>query len=136
MGVVPPAGAISWLATSSRAVSQDNARGTSSEQAQVIMPSTGLVCMVSNVNSIGGSSVFGRTPRNVLDTRCSSGSYMGEGLLPIPERLTKKILQLEFVEMRERMPETWLRDEEESTRNTLSLPPRRTALVKDILQWL
>ena len=54
----------------------------------------------------------------------------------IPECLTKKILQLEFVEMRELMLETWLRDEEESTRNTLLLLRRRTAPVTDILQWL
>ena len=56
--------------------------------------------------------------------------------MPIPERLTKKILQLEFIEMRELMPETWLRDEEESTRNALSLPQRRSAPVTDILQCM
>ena len=37
--------------------------------------------------------------------------------------------------MRECMLETWLRDEE-STRNTLSLPQQRTTPVTDILQWL
>ena len=59
-----------------------------------------------------------------------AGGYTGEGLLPIPERLE------EFVEMRDLMPETWLREEEESARNTLSLPRRRTAPVTNILQWL
>ena len=61
---------------------------------------------------------------------------MGEGLLPIPEYLAKKILQLELVKMQELMPETWVRDKEESMRNTLSLLWRRTAPVTDILQWL
>ena len=61
---------------------------------------------------------------------------MGEGLLPIPKHLTKKILQLEFVEMWDLMLETWLRDEEENTRNTLALLRRRTAPVTDILQWV
>ena len=65
-----------------------------------------------------------------------AGGYMGEGLLPIPERLAKKIVALEFVEMRDLMPETWLREEEESVRNMLSLPRRRTAPVTNILQWL
>ena len=59
---------------------------------------------------------------------------MCEGLLPFPERLAKKIVILEFVEMRDLMPETWLREEEESARNMLFLPRRRTAPV--ILQWL
>ena len=63
-------------------------------------------------------------------------SYMGKGLLPIPEHLTKKILQLEFVEMHELLLETWLRDEEENTRNKLLLPHQRTSPVTDILQWL
>lgn len=61
---------------------------------------------------------------------------MGEGLLPIPEYLAKKILQLELVKMQELMPETWVRDKEESMRNTLSLLWRRTAPITDILQWL
>ena len=52
MGVVPPAGAISWLATCSRAASQDNARGTSSEQAQVMVPSTGLVWSAMSTPSV------------------------------------------------------------------------------------
>ena len=45
---------------------------------------------------------------------------MGEGLFSIPEHLTKKTLQLEFVEIRELIPETYLRDEE-NTRNMLFL---------------
>ena len=61
---------------------------------------------------------------------------MGEGLLPIPKHLTKKILQLEFVEMWDLMPETWLWVEEENTRNTLALLRRRTTAVTDILQWV
>ena len=42
-----------------------------------------------------------------------AGGYMGEGLLPIPEKVVKKILELSFVEMRELMPEMWLQREEE-----------------------
>ena len=39
---------------------------------------------------------------------------------------------LEFVEMRELMPETWLREEEESTKNTIVWPKRHTVPVTDI----
>ena len=48
----------------------------------------------------------------------------------------KKIIKLEFVEMRDLMPETWLLDEEESKKATLSLPRHWSAPVTDILQWL
>ena len=135
MGVVHPAGAISWLATCSRAASQDNTKSTSLEQAQVIGPSTGLVWSAMSTPSVVPVSSGGLPGMSSIPV-VPAGSYMGEGLLPIPERLTKKIIQLEFVEMRELMPETWLSDEEESTRNTLSLLRRRTAPVTDILQWL
>ena len=35
-----------------------------------------------------------------------AGAYLGEGLLPVPEKLAQKILHLDFVEMRELVPET------------------------------
>jgi hypothetical protein len=63
------------------------------------------------------------------------GTYLGEGLLPVPDKLVQKIVRLEYVEMRELMPETWLKDEEEG-KHTLSWPKRRAAPVTDILQWL
>jgi hypothetical protein len=65
-----------------------------------------------------------------------AGAYLGEGLLPVPDKLVQKIVKLEFVEMRDLMPETWLLEEEESKKTTLSLPHRRSAPVTDILQWL
>ena len=64
------------------------------------------------------------------------GSHCGEGLLPMPEKLTQKIIRLEFVEMRDLMPETWLMEEEDSRKNMLSFPRKRAAPVTDILQWL
>ena len=54
----------------------------------------------------------------------------------MPEKLVQKIIKLEFVEMRDLMPETWLLDEEESKKATLSLPRHWSAPVTDILQWL
>ena len=70
------------------------------------------------------------------DTECSAvGMVVGEGLLPLPSKLTKKILNLEFVEMRDLMPETWMTEEEEG-RNVLALPKRRSPPITDVLQWL
>ena len=48
-----------------------------------------------------------------------TGTYVGEGVLPVPERVTKKILNLEFVKMRKIMPETWLMEEEDRSRPAL-----------------
>ena len=54
----------------------------------------------------------------------------------MPEKLTQNIIRLEFIEMRDLMPETWLMEEEDSRKNTLSFPQERAAPVMDILQWL
>ena len=70
------------------------------------------------------------------DTECTAvGMVVGEGLLPLPSKLTRKILNLEFVEMRDLMPETWMREEDEG-RNVLALPKRRSPPITDVLQWL
>ena len=57
---------------------------------------------------------------------CVATPYVGshfEGLLPVPEKLTQKIIRLEFVEMRDLMPETWLM-EEDSGRTHCPFPER------------
>ena len=64
------------------------------------------------------------------------GGYMGEGLMPVPAKLVRKIHNLEFVEMRDMLPETWLSEEEETTRNMLALPRRKSAQLTNILQWV
>lgn len=47
-----------------------------------------------------------------------TGTYVGEGVRPVPEQLAMKILNLEFIEMRELVPETWRMEEEERSRPT------------------
>ena len=67
-----------------------------------------------------------------------AGGYMREGLLPIPEKVVKKIPELSFVEMRELMLEMWLQREEEEAsglRNVLVLPKRSTSIT-DIVTWV
>ena len=65
-----------------------------------------------------------------------AGSYFGEGLLPVPNKLVKKIQKFEFIEMYELLPETWLRDEEESRKGLVGLHRRKSAPVTNILQWV
>ena len=45
------------------------------------------------------------------------------------------ILNLEFIEMRDLMPEMWMRGDEASACSTLFLPRHKSAPVTDILQW-
>ena len=125
MGVVPSAGAISWLPTFN---------ATSATGAVGGIGMTALTAVTAPVMSTA--------PPPALLTSASmgievpTGTYVGEGVLPVPERLAKKILNLEFVEMRELMPETWLMEEEERSRPTWCLPRQKNAPVTDILQWL
>ena len=65
----------------------------------------------------------------------ATGLVTGEGLLPVPEKLAKKILELEFIEMRELMPENWLKEEEEG-KNVFTFPKRRSPPITDVLHWL
>ena len=117
VGVVPPAGAISWLATVSTVALQSNAGVMSSAQVQVVMPSVILVWSTLSTPSVapvcsGGPGFSGLPLMPVFP----AGTYVGEDLLPIPEYLTKKILQLEFVKMWELMPDLaqgWGREHEE-----------------------
>ena len=62
-------------------------------------------------------------------TMVSAGGYFREGLLPVPEKLVKKILKFEFIEMYELLPETWLRDQDESRKGLVGLPRRKSAPV-------
>ena len=63
---------------------------------------------------------------------------MGEGMLPIPQKVVKRILELAFVEMGDLMPEVWMREEEEASvsRNVLILPKKRVGPVTDMGQWV
>ena len=54
--------------------------------------------------------------------------------IPIPPRLSKKILDLEFIEMSELLPDTWNIQEEE--RGCCSRRTTRRGPVTDILVWL
>ena len=83
----------------------------------------------------GGSALPSTSASGSAAMVISAGSYMGEGPLPIPEKLVKKIIKLEFIEMHELLPEFWLCDKEES-KTLLGLPRRKKATITNIFQWL
>ena len=45
-----------------------------------------------------------------------AGLYLGEGFLPLPQRLVEKITKLEYVEMAEPQPEAWLLEDLRETK--------------------
>ena len=119
LGVLPPSSAISWVPAFMSGV------------VPPVMPSL-------SATSSAGSVVPAAISLPALSTNTTGfpvGTYLGEGLLPVPDKLVQKIVRLEYIEMRELMPETWLKEEDEG-KQTLSWPKRRTTPVTDILQWL
>lgn len=90
---------------------------------------TGIMSLPSSSSIIGAGTTAGTT-------MVPAGSYFGEGLLPVPDKLVKKILKFEFIEMYELLPETWLRDEEESGKGLMGLHRRKSAPVTNVLQWV
>ena len=58
---------------------------------------------------------------------------MGEGISPVPAKLTERIRRGEYVEMGELLPEFWSGQKDEVLREA---KPRRTRKVADISTWL
>ena len=98
-----------------------------------VCPSDGSRASQQSTSSVSGWPLL---QESVAAASAPAVVCRGEGVLPVPERVEKKLLNLEFVEMKELMRESWLVEEEETCRFTLSLPKRRSGPVTDILQWL
>lgn len=96
--------------------------------ASLAMAVSSLASMLSHQSSSSSSSAAG-VGAAAGATMVLAGGYFGEGLLPAPEKLVKKILKFEFIEMYELLPETWLQDEDESGKGLVGLPHRKSAPV-------
>ena len=49
------------------------------------------------------------------------GMFMGDSMLPFPDSVVAKICKLEFVDMSELRPESWLLDEEADEKSVAAL---------------
>lgn len=69
-----------------------------------------------------------------------AGLFLGDGVLPLPQRLMRKILALDFIEMRELLPEEWVtasdQDDGEAHSCCNSAARKRRAPVTNIFAWL
>lgn len=64
----------------------------------------------------------------------TTGTYIGDGMPPVPAKLTAKILRWEFVEMGELLPEFWATLKE--TEGEKERRNRQGRKVTDIYTWL
>ena len=86
-----------------------------------------LASVLSHPSSSSSSSAAG-VEAAAGATMVPAGGYFGEGLLPVPEKLMKKIPKFEFIEMYELLPKTWPRDEDESGKGLVGLLVKRVPL--------
>ena len=64
------------------------------------------------------------------------GMFMGDSMLPLPDSIVAKIRKLEFVDMSELRPESWLLDEEAEEKSVPALFKTKKKPVTDILIWV
>ena len=64
----------------------------------------------------------------------TTGMFMGNTLLPLPPKLVKKIVSLDYVDMSELRPESWLMEEEGQQQGKCCHAPNRKKT--DILSWV
>ena len=64
----------------------------------------------------------------------STATY--DAMLPLPDSIVAKIHKLEFVDMSELRPESWLLDEEADEKSVAALFKSRKKPVTDILIWV
>ena len=64
------------------------------------------------------------------------GMFMGDSMLPLPDSVVAKICKLEFVDMSELRPESWLLDEEADEKSVAALFKSKKKPVTDILIWV
>ena len=80
-------------------------------------------------------------PQPAASVAVPTGLFLGDGVLPLPHKLMKRIRALEYVEMRELLPEEWLEPLEEGhsaeQHNCCnSANRRRKPPVTNIFTWL
>ena len=117
LGVIPPSSAIPWVPL---LTSDMSASGRLVVPPTMATSSAATTTSSSTASVAPPMSVLGVSP--VVAAGVPAGAFMAEKLLPVPEKLAQKILRLEFVEMRELMPEMWWREEEDVARSTLTWP--------------
>ena len=79
-------------------------------------------------------------PQPAASIAVPTGLFLGDGVLPLPQKLMKRIRALKFIEMRELLPKEWLGSLEEGHNAEQhccnSANRRRKPPVTNIFMWL
>ncbi len=108
---MPPAAAISWLMANH--------------------PNVGAGISLPGASGLLSGSM-------VEETKVPSIKESENSLLPLPDKLRRKILDVNFVDMSELLPEVWMSEDEETPmfRSVLMmLPKKRAGPITDIMLW-
>ena len=111
LGSMPPGRAIAWLPTIGAGGGTPSARAAGVTSSSVVL----------------SEGVVGAVPQLAMESNSNS-------LAPVPEKFAKKITNLEFVGMKDLLPDSW-GEEEETGKNVWTLPKRKSAPIS-ILQWV
>ena len=123
MGVMPPAASLPPMPVISSGSISAPVLGSQLQAQQMAMSSLGIPLIPATVMTPGISS----SATSGQSVMLPGGMYLGDGVMPLPQRLVKKILELQFVEMFELQPEAWLMEslEEDCTAKCCSASTRR-----------
>ena len=138
MGQLPPAPAITQVPLHTPIVSHPappplvpvptTSTNTQAITPVVVQPSTSIT-----LTSLSPAPVKTNNP-SIMPTM-PVGMFMGDSMLPLPDSVVAKIRKLEFVDMSELRPESWLLDEEADEKSVAALKTKKKP-VTDILVWV
>ena len=132
MGTMPPSSALSAIPAHVVTTAPAPLSATPSTLALASLPSSLL---------LNASLPVVQPSASVASVAVPTGLFLGDGVLPLPQKLMRKILALEFIEMRELLLEEWLtlieegeNSEQHSCCNSVS--KKRKVPVTNIFTWL
>ena len=80
--------------------------------------------------------IVATSPTGLGHIQVPAGLYLGEGFLPLPQRMVDKIAWFEYVEMVELQPEAWLLENQSDTKYCHSKLKRHRPPIADVLTWV
>jgi len=139
MGVMPPANIMPPIAIFSTSNPTPTSMHMVGDPLTIAAAMAGTSPMLATNANTGVVPSAGSTAQ-LPSVPVPVGMFMGDGLIPLPPRLLKKIQAMEFIDMAELMPETWLSETTEEAHNTccgiLTAVKKRKSPVIDILLWV
>ena len=112
MGILPPPSVLPRLRTTPSPIVLASVVASQSSVLSSLAPPKPTYCIkfcscVAIIIFWSDSPSGSYTPPTLSETPVSTAVFMGDGMMPIPQKLINRILKLEFIEMQELLPENW-----------------------------